>query len=73
MGFTFSIACAVIPFWSISLTTPSSPILSSLSSATVKSISLSSAPIASAIPESILRLLIFIVTPLRLRSVKTES
>jgi hypothetical protein len=37
----------------ISFFTPSSPILSSLSSATVKSINLSEAPMTSAIPDSI--------------------
>ena len=72
-GCTLAIASCVIPFSSISFLTPSAPILSSLSRATVKSISLSSAPITWAIPVSILRLFIFITVPFNERSVKTAS
>ena len=73
IGFIFSIAAGLIPLSLISFITPSSPILSSLSKATVKSMSLSLSPITSAKPLSILRLLIFIVTPFRLSAVKTAS
>ena len=72
-GCTLAIASCVIPFSSISFLTPSAPILSSLSKATVKSISISSAPITWAIPASILRLFIFITVPFSERSVKTAS
>ena len=72
-GCTFFIADSPIPFSIISFLTPSSPILSSLSKATVKSINLSLAPITSAIPERIFRLLILIVTPSNPNWVKTES
>ena len=73
IGFIFSIAAVLIPLSLISFITPSSPILSSLSKATVKSMSLSLSPITSAKPLSILRLLIFIVTPFKLSAVKTAS
>ena len=73
IGFIFSIAAVLIPLSLISFITSSSPILSSLSKATVKSMSLSLSPITSAKPLSILRLLIFIVTPFRLSAVKTAS
>ena len=66
-------ASSEIPFCSISFLTPSSPILSSLSKATVKSISLSFSPITSAKPESTFRLLILIVTPSNFKAEKTAS
>ena len=66
-------ASSEIPFSSISFFTPSSPILSNLSKATVKSINLSDAPITSAIPDNIFLLLIFITTPFKPNSAKTAS
>ncbi len=72
-GCTLTIASSEIPFSIISFLTPSSPILSNLSKATVKSINLSEAPITSAIPDKILRLLIFTVTPFKPNDVKTVS
>ncbi|MNF49195.1 hypothetical protein D3C84_304600 [compost metagenome] len=72
-GCTFIIASSEIPFSIISFLTPSSPILSNLSKATVKSINLSDAPITSAIPDNIFRLLILIVTPSKPKAVKTVS
>ena len=62
-----------IPLETISFTTPSSPILSNLSKATVKSISLSLAPITSAIPDKIFLLLILITVFSNPNSEKTVS
>src|SRR5690606_37753944 len=70
---TLSIASSEIPLANISVLTPSSPILSNLSKVTVKSISLSLAPITSAIPDNIFLLLILIVTPSTFKSLKTAS
>jgi hypothetical protein len=67
------LGCLLLPFQTfsiISFFTPSSPILSSLSSATVKSINLSDAPMTSAIPDNIFLLLILIVTPSKPSAVK---
>ena len=72
-GCTFSMAASEIPFSSISFFTPSSPILSNLSKATVKSINLSEAPITSAIPDKILRLLIFMFTSFKPKAEKIVS
>ena len=72
-GEAFSIEVSEIPFSNISFFTPSSPILSSLSSATVKSINLSFAPITSAIPAKIFLLFSLIVTPSSFKSEKTAS
>src|SRR5690606_9813273 len=72
-GCTLTKASSEIPLASISALTPSSPILSNLSKATVKSISLSLAPITSAIPDNTFLLLIFMVTPSTFKSVKTAS
>ena len=60
--FSFSTASCEIPFSSISLITPSFPILSSLSKATVKSINCSDISAYSARPERIFRLLMQIFT-----------
>ena len=72
-GCTFSIASSVIPLDNISFITPSLPILSNLSKATVKSINLSCAPITSAIPESIFLLLILMFVPTKPNLLKTVS
>ena len=72
-GFNLSNASGEIPLLNISVLTPSLPILSNLSKATVKSISLSSAPITSAIPLKILRLFNLMVTPTKFSCSNTSS
>jgi hypothetical protein len=66
------VAPFVLPFQPFSIISFSRrrPILSSLSSATVKSINLSDAPMTSAIPDNIFLLLILIVTPSKPSAVK---
>ena len=62
IGRSFSTDSSLMPLLLSSATTPSRPILSILSMATVMSIIFSGSPITSAIPASTLRLLSFIAT-----------